>query len=528
MSGGEKLSARQKMIGMMYLVLTAMLALQVSSSVLDKFILINKSLEKSIQKQEAENSIRLERIKKLVSETGNRAKDIEVLNLALAIRKETNQALAYVESLKGEMIEKSGGKDPKTGRPKSIKDDAGVAQIMLNAGKADELKKLLNGYMEHLSKHGYKVYKPIALDAKDSDLFKNDPNQQSKTFAVLNFEKTPLGAALATLSQFATEITYAEADMFEILAGKLGADDVKFDKIFPLIKPQSNIVAAGSKYEAELLVAASSSVFEPEMFMDNTKLNVQSGVGKISFLTTPGSYDKNGLAKKTFKAAIRLKVPGGDSTFYTDVDYFVAKPVIQVQSASVSALYLNAGNELNVQVPALGVSYNPQFKVQGATVVTGTARGVVTVIPNAAEVKLNVYNNDSFLDVISFKVRAIPKPTIQITAGGKTINERMGIPAPGPRKLEIKAIPDEGFLSFLPKDARYRVSEWEVTLARGSRPLQVKKVLQQQEVTLSDFAALAQSGDRIVVEVKKVERLNYKNEIEVVNLGTVVHNIPIS
>src|SRR4051794_23736304 len=111
MSGGEKLSARQKMIGMMYLVLTAMLALQVSSSVLDKFVLINRSLEKSIQKQEEENSVRLERIKKIVSETGGRAKDMEVLNLALNVRKETNKVLGYIEGLKNEMVEKSGGKD---------------------------------------------------------------------------------------------------------------------------------------------------------------------------------------------------------------------------------------------------------------------------------------------------------------------------------------------------------------------------------------------------------------------------------
>lgn len=59
---GEKLSSRQKMIGMMYLVLTALLALQVSGSVLEKFILINKSLEKSVYTQRVENKRTLKRI----------------------------------------------------------------------------------------------------------------------------------------------------------------------------------------------------------------------------------------------------------------------------------------------------------------------------------------------------------------------------------------------------------------------------------------------------------------------------------
>jgi len=525
---GEKLSPRQKMIGMMYLVLTALLALQVSSSVLDKFVLINKSLEKSIQNQESDNNLRLGQIKTMVEETGNRAKDVEVLDQALAIRKETTKVTSYITSLKEELIAKTGGKDAKTGRPKGVKDDGVVAKVMINDKRADEFKEVLNGYMQYLTKAMGKEYKPIALDAKDSDLFKNDPNQHDKKFAELNFEKTPLGAVLATLTQFGTDIVYAEADSFDILAGKLGAGDVKFDNIFPLVKPQSNTVAAGSTYDAELLVAASSSAMEPEMTIDGRKIPVNAGVGKISFVATPGSYDQNGLAKKIFKAAIKLRVPGGESFITKDIEYFVAKPVIQVQSAAVSALYLNAGNELVIQVPALGVNYNPTFKAEGATVVSGQGKGLVTLIPNAKEVKLSVYSNGNFLEAISFKVRTIPRPEIQVTSGGKPINERQGVTAPGPRKLEVKVIPDESFLVFLPKDARYRVAEWEVTLARGSRPIQMKKVSNQQEVNLNDFAALAQAGDRIVVEVKKVERLNYKNEIEIVNLGTVVHNIPIN
>lgn len=525
---GEKLSARQKMIGMMYLVLTALLALQVSSSVLDKFVLINKSLEKSIQNQESDNNLRLGQIKTMVEETGNRPKDVEVLNQALDIRKETIQVTSYISSLKEELIVKTGGKDAKTGRPKGIKDDSVVAKVMINDKRADQLKGVLNGYMQYLTKSIEKEYKPIALDAKDSDLFKNDPNQHDKNFAVLNFEKTPLGAVLATLTQFGTDIVYAEADALDVLASKLGAGDVKFDNIFPLVKPQSNTVAAGSTYNAELLVAASSSAVEPEMTIDGKRIPVNAGVGKISFLATPGTYDQNGLAKKIFKAAIKLKVPGGESVITKDIEYFVAKPVIQVQSAAVSALYLNAGNELMIQVPALGVNYNPTFKAEGAAVVPGQGKGLVTLIPNAKEVKLSVYNNGNLLDAISFKVRTIPRPEIQITSGGKPINERQGVVAPGPRKIEVKVVPDESFLSFLPKDARYRVAEWEVTLARGSRPIQTKKINNQQEATLNDFAALAQSGDRIVIEIKKVERLNYKNEIETVNLGTVVHNIPIN
>jgi gliding motility-associated protein GldM len=524
---GEKLSARQKMIGMMYLVLTALLALQVSSSVLDKFALINKSLEKSIHIQEKENEARLDHIKTAVRDSGNREKDVVVLNKAMAIRGETVKVIDYLNGLKKELIRLTGGEDATTGRLKGLKDDAVVAKVMCSHKKADELKALLNGYVQYLTQNTGKKYKDIALDAKDSEFFKNDPNQHSKSFAALNFEKTPLGAALATLSQFGTDIIYSEADALDRLAREVGAEDLKFDNISLLVKPKSNIVAAGTKYNAELFLAASSSMVIPFMAIDDKPIPVESGVGKISFLATPGKYEQDGLARKIFKAMVKLKVPGGDSTFVQDIEYFVAKPVIQVQSAAISALYLNAGNELNIQVPALGIDYNPKFTAEGATVVPSKDKGFVTIIPHKAEVKLSVYNNGSLLDTLNLKVRTIPKPDIQITAGAKPIDLKQGIPVPGPRKLEIKAISDESFKNFLPKDARYRVAQWEVTLARGTRSVKSKKV-DTQEISLSDFAGLSQPGDRIIIEVKKVERLNFKDEIETVNVGTVVRTIPIT
>ncbi len=512
----------------MYLVLTALLALQVSSSVLDKFMLINKSLEQGVSLKMRENARSLERIQTAVKEMGNRENDVKVLNSALSVRTNTKQVIAYIDSIKTKLVALTGGEEKKTGRPKGLKDDTAVARLMINDAKGSELKKVLNGYMQHLTQITGKAYVPIALDAKDSDLFKEDPNQASKDFVTLNFEKTPLGAALATLSQFASEVLYAETKALEELARSVGAEDVRFDNLTPFVKPQSNIVAAGSKYKAELFLAASSSGVNLGMTVDGKSIQVEEGVGKIEFLASPGDYDRDGLAKKTFKAAIKLKLPGRqDSTLVEDITYFVARPVIQVQSAAVQALYLNCGNELNIQVPALGAEYNPSFTAVGAHVISGHGKGLVTVIPKASEVRLNVYSNENLLETQVFKVRKIPKPEIRITSKGKTLNERQGMSVPGPRSLEVRAIADESFKSFLPKDARYRVAEWEVSLARGSRALKTKKVY-NQEVSLNDFASLVRSGDRLVIEIKKVERLNFKGDIEAVKVGTIVHTIPLT
>ncbi len=99
--------------------------------------------------------------------------------------------------------------------------------------------------------------------------------------------------------------------------------------------------------------------------------------------------------------------------------------------------------------------------------------------------------------------------------------------APGPRSITMKAVPDDGFKTFLPKDARYRVAQWDCILVRGKRPVATQNVT-SETANLSSFAAQAQPGDRILIEVKKVTRTNFMNQVEDVSLGTIIKNIPIN
>jgi len=525
---GEKLSPRQKMIGMMYLVLLAMLALQVRASVLERFVILGHSLEKSTESRVKDNARIVDHMKTAVREMGQRDADVKVLSAAIELRESTEKVISYIASLKGNLIASSGGINPETGYPKELKDDGVVARLMLNESKASELKSLLNAYAQQVSKTTGDKYLPLALDACESEFFKNDANQATKSFEVLNFEKTPISVALATLEEFASEVVSYESAAIKKLADGLGADDVKFDKLRIVVKPKSSIVAAGAKYQAEMFLCASSSGMIPEMFVDGKSIPVSGGVGNIEFIASPGKYDENGLLTKSLSTTIKMKLPGGKETVIDEsIGYAVARPVIQIQSAAVQALYLNCGNELNVQVPALGTEYNPKFMATGAKVIQGSTIGLVTIIPQGSEVELSIYNNGTnLLGVQSFRVRGIPKPDIKLTSGGKPIDEKNGMPAPGPRSLEVRALPDESFKTFLPKDARYMVSEWEVTLARGPRSVISKKVV-GQSVNLADFVAVAKAGDRLVIEIKKIERMNFRDEVEVVSIANNIRIIPL-
>jgi hypothetical protein len=98
--------------------------------------------------------------------------------------------------------------------------------------------------------------------------------------------------------------------------------------------------------------------------------------------------------------------------------------------------------------------------------------------------------------------------------------------APGPRSLSVKAKADESFSQFLPKDARYTVTKWNVMLARGRRPV-TQQNFTSETGNLSSFAAQAQAGDRIIVEIQEVYRTNFRNEREKVNIGTPIITVPL-
>lgn len=528
MAGGKE-TPRQKMIGMMYLVLLALLALQVSNTVLEKFIFINQSLENTVQETDINNANIVGRISKQVDDAGKRGADVKVLKTAQEVREETKKVIAKMQTLKEELVEKTGGPDDDNPEvPKNVSDEETMANYMINQKKGDELQDMLNGYTRFVEEKTGVPTRPIALDAKDNPVFADNPNQKNKSFAELNFANTPLVAGIATITQYETEVLLRESEALEKLARDVGAMDMKFDRIVPMVRPESKIVAAGTKYKADLFIAASSSGVTPEMYMDGKKLPVDDGMGKVEFMASPGAYNAEGLARKTYESKITVALPGGNDTTYTQVqEYFVAKPVIQIQSASVQALYLQCGNELNVQVPALGTNYNPDFRADGGAVYKGNKPGLVTIVPNSANVTLNVSNAGTTIGAEKFSVRRVPNPEIVPYSGNKPLDLKTGVPATSVRSLTMRAIADESFKEFLPNDATFRVAEYTVFLARGSRPVAQVKA-SGPDVDLRSFANQAKPGDRLVIEVTKVQRMNFRKEVIDVPMGTKHINVQLN
>lgn len=543
MAGGGKETPRQRMIGLMYLVLMAMLALNVSNSVLDKFIFIDQSLRLAVENQRKENDKRVHAIEEKVEKRsgGNapKPKDKAVLDKAHEVHKMTNELISYMEEFREQLSEKSGGKD-EHGQlvNKSDYQKHMVWSIGFEGKKDGEgyvLEKKLKDYINTLNSSVDSLdLGHIAKPASEYPELANNPDQKTKDFVYLTFDHTPAVAALTMISQIKTDVAQAEAKALEKLALKIGAEELRFDKIVAVVKPESKVVAAGTKYRAEMFIAASSSTARPRMTFNGKPVSkIEEGKGFIEFPATAGNYDKEGNAKKTWKGAITISGPMGDTTFEVEEEYIVAKPVIQIQSASISALYLNCGNELNIQVPALGSAYDPNFKVTGGDVIKGSKKGFITVVPNKPKVDISVFSSGNKIGVEKFGVKKIPAPTIQfLDSQGKPVDQKNGVTKADMqvklRSISAAAVPDPGFAEALPKDARYRVVEWEITLARGRRAVGTPIRAREPKVAIAQLARNAQAGDRLVIEVKKVMRMNFKNKTEPVDVGMVIAQIPVN
>ena len=520
MAGGD--SPRQKMINMMYIVLIAMLALNVDTKVLKKFIMINDSFESTNSEKVIDNSRKIESIKAAVEDSGNRNEDVKVMKLSEAVRQKSNDLVNFMGEIKNTIIEETGGKDAKTGIKGYKNIDFVYSFMQKDEDKnglrfGDELQIRINEFSTFVQDSVYNGDEnsgihDLARNADQIPMYQDDP-PTDPSFTALNFGfGTSAGAGLATISQLQADIINLEIKALDKLAASVGAADLKFDVVSLTTLPEQKVVAAGAKYRTQLFLSAASSAIVPTMTADGDTLDVSNGRGYYEFTAKGGQYDKEGLSKQSYIGTISVTLPGGrDTTFIDTVEYFVARPVIQIQSASVQALYLNCGNEISVNVPALGSEYNPTFSARGGDVVKGSKAGQVTIIPKSKKVDLNVSNAGNFIGSQSFGVRQIPAPEIKARIRGKEIDAKTGIPVSTP-SFSLDAIADASFAEFLPKDARFQVREAEINLVRAGRGVSRQRV-NSKDVNLNKLAG-KRKGDNIVIEIKRVARANFRGEVE--------------
>jgi gliding motility-associated protein GldM len=507
MSGGKE-TGRQKMIGMMYLVLTALLALNVSNAVLEKFAIIDVTLGNLITDDSNGNEAK---VKAIASASVTGVKEDAAKKKALDVRALTKETLEYLDGVKKQMATEKDGK--------KIEDE----ELVTNTNRSEELmldhqkpqigegyEKKLDDYVGNLNKiMGLKKSFPkLTRTALDYDAFKNGPHKDKK-FLDFSFEGVPTMAAIATVSQMKTEILEYEKQSLDSLMAIVKGKVYEVDQMVPMVNALSSKLVAGQTYEGDLFVAGSASGVTPKMFFGSTELKVEevdkSGIkvkmGRIKFpVRGAGSYDANGIAKGTYH--VKVNLPGRAVPLETDIPYEIVKPSPRFASASSSSLYQNCGNEVNVSIPGLTDVSGIELSVpadQGTKIKLGP--GKFAIIPSRKQCNVSVLLDGGVISTEAFTTKDAPTPVARVMYGNTQYADEIGLP-PGTANIRIEPeILQQDFLQNNKKDANYIVSSF--TLVVKGSPVPQKG----GSVNLAPYNL--RSGDSFTISNVKVTRSTY-------------------
>jgi gliding motility-associated protein GldM len=517
MAGGKE-TPRQKMIGMMYLVLTALLALNVSNAVLEKFAILNTTLE---ELKVDEDGLNNEKNRAIQGSTSKSPKVTEAKKKALEVRDLTQKALASLEQFKVKLKQEHNG------------DTIPSEDLILNTNIAEEkmlsstdpafgksFEEVLVNYVADLKKITNINFPKLNKKAEDYAQFKNNQHHKDKDFLHFTFEGTPTMAAITVITQLQTEVLENEAKALDTLAKIADAVTYKVDTYVPMVIPESNTVAAGAKYKAKMFVAASASGMTPTMKRNGQLLNViddpQTNIkmGTVEFTASAGKYGPDNISKQSYKAEITLK----DTTIVSDIEFFVVKPVIKVTTGVAPTLYMQCGNSVNIEVPSLGTNYNPSFSPKGAVIVPGPKSSQPIIIPKERKVEITVSSGGAVLGTEKFDVKPIPLPHyLAKNSAGKEIDLRSGESIRNLSAIRVSAEAEENFKQEVPKDATYRIRSMEVILARGTSPVK-RETFSNENVDLSTWRSSMKAGDNLVIDIKTVTRRTFEGTDEKVPL----------
>jgi gliding motility-associated protein GldM len=357
----EKLSPRQKMIGMMYLVLTAMLALNVSKEAVEAFKKVDEGLTLTVKNYELKNNLIYSEFDRAAAE--NPAKAGKYKTAAYSVKGRADEIFDYIQDLKIEII-KTAEKDPETpavkGREVIIEevkriDDTNVpSQILIGAnenGKAYALKAMINDYRTSLIET-LEGKNPTAEEALKSSLNTDDgkdPDGQPTPWANMTFQTLPLVAVICILSEMQLNIRNAETEVLNYLYSQIDASSFKFNKLDAIVIPTSNYVTLGSNYEAKVFISATDSTQKPQINVGGSLLPIDDS-GKGIYTVKASS-----TGVKKWGGIISLKAPDGTIKSYPfNSEYSVGEPNVVVSPTAMNVMYKGLDNPIDISVPGVG------------------------------------------------------------------------------------------------------------------------------------------------------------------------------
>lgn len=400
------------MINLMYLVLTALLALNVSAEVMNAFFSLDRGLANSRGIVEKNNDALRASIDKAAHDYPSPAAN-DYNNRAGEANKAAAEFVEYIEGIRKNLFEKAGGENPKVpGQPKDIRNKDLTTKMFVNDGLGAEIEQKIKETREKL----------VALVDKDAATISALPldvdplpeNTKAKSWSEFKFKQMPVAAVFPLLGKMQSDAKSSATAVLNYCATKVQGTDIKFDKFQPGISAKKSYVIAGEDYEAEVFLSAFSSK------LDNININVDGR--SLPLKDGIGTYKVNAstIGTKKYTVTINLKNPatGATETVKKEFEYEVGQRSVAVALEKMNVFYIGVDNP--VAVSAAGISSN-DLKVSASGVSISKTGGsnyiVKATTPGEATITVS---GPGVTQTFKYRVKRIPDPSPQLGARHKS------------------------------------------------------------------------------------------------------------
>ena len=400
------MSPRQKMINLMYIVLTAMLALNVSSDVLNGFSQVEDGLKRSNRTVAERNAQLFEKLKAFNEK--NPEKGGVWLEKAQEVRRQTLSLYNFIDSLKLQIVRAADGDDANVDNIKNLDDLESAAVVMLapGSGKGPELKKRIDAYSDFSCSHITDTAQISNIRRVLSTKVKKAAgNIDAKSWEENLFENMPVVAAVTLLSKMQNDLLYVEGEVLNTLLTNVDIGDIRVNQVEAFVIPDSRIVMRGSKYSASIVLAAVDTTQRPNVFVNGTKLGndrglYQAGTGKACV------FDYKGY----------IEVPHGDGTVSRHdfkSSYTVIEPMATISATMMNVLYAGINNPISIAVPGIPNNAITATMTNGTLTRSGdnwVARPAKVGAEAVVTVTATIDGSSQKVASTTFRVRKLPDP----------------------------------------------------------------------------------------------------------------------
>ncbi|MFT5646131.1 MAG: hypothetical protein ACI976_000809 [Aureispira sp.] len=450
---------RQLMINLMYLVLTAMLALNVSAEIINAFFMLDKGIKKN-------NEIVTDSNAKLILSMAETAKTKvqyqPLVDKAALVKDITIGFYDHVDKLRNVMVEESGGAytkadadekgDPSLeGKPKGKKDKDTPQRIFVSGDYAGSekpdivvpagpeldkrLRELKKSYLDFVAGlwddggiKGTIFADPSKKEASLKTLSQSmtlvssegyDPKaHKDKTWADFTFGHMPVAAIYPMLRKYQNDAKTTESAVINFLASQMGKMELTYDKFDVFSQSSKPYILLGEKYESEIALGAYSSQAKFSVSINGSSLSVVDGKAKYS---ATGSK----VGEKKYTATITVVNPQTDEkeTFKKEFSYEVGQPSVNVAADKMNVFYIGVPNPVTVAAAGIKTS-SMKVSISGGTFKSNGGTSYTATVLKPGKVIITVTNSsDGKKYPFEFRAKRIPDPIVKL---GTKVDGLMG------------------------------------------------------------------------------------------------------